>query len=56
MFLRRKPAQESRLDVMGPRLVYLLAAAALGLALFLALAVLARAVPGRTGGAASRTP
>jgi hypothetical integral membrane protein (TIGR02206 family) len=50
MYLRHKPARSSLLDVMGPWPVYIAAGAAFGLAVFGALAALARGV--RDSGAA----
>ena len=55
LFLRRKPVGGSLLDAMGPWPLYIAAAAALGLALFLALEAAARHYAGPDGPGASRT-
>jgi uncharacterized membrane protein YwaF len=48
LFLRGKPGNHSLLDLMGPWPVYILAAAVVGLVIFLALAALARGLAPRS--------
>jgi hypothetical integral membrane protein (TIGR02206 family) len=50
MYLREKPERASLLDLMGPWPWYVLIAAVLGLAMFLALEALARALRGHGAG------
>ena len=54
MYLRHKPERSSLLDVMGPWPWYILAGAAFGLAVFTALAVLARVSRGPSSPPSSR--
>ena len=56
MFLRHKPTRPSLLDVMGPWPWYIVAGAALGLAIFVTLESLARAVARRERRLAPRPP
>jgi len=55
LFLRRKPVGGSLLDAMGPWPVYIAAASALGLALFLVLEAAARHYAGADAQGTSRT-
>jgi hypothetical integral membrane protein (TIGR02206 family) len=55
LFLRRKPVGGSLLDAMGPWPLYIAAAAALGLALFLALEAAARHYAGADAQGTART-
>jgi hypothetical integral membrane protein (TIGR02206 family) len=54
MFLRRKPVHGSLLDLMGPWPLYILAGALLGLAMFIALAALARPIAPRVNRSTAR--
>ena len=55
LFLRRKPVGDSLLDAMGPWPLYIVAAAALGLVLFLVLEAAARLYPGADAQGTART-